>query len=219
MCSSMACRPAPVAALLAFVALVGGCAQHDSPLAPYANAPLSAGVGLGDLKLGQTTLAAVVQRLGVETVTPLASDEIGLELFYQHGQLALLFIIEPECMNKLKSGLRPATVDLPAFLARTPCMRDAKLSSISVRVGSTPGDTWFQGASDLGVKLWAPGRDALKYGTPGGGSAHLVAGLNPNNPDEQYHFQRGICIYVLPDTEGTLAPTHVQRITLFPPVR
>ena len=196
-----------------------GCAQEPKPLEPLAKATLTAGVGLGDLKLGETTLAAVVQRLGVETVTPLASDEIGLELFYQHGQLALLFIIEPECMNTLKSGLRPATVDLPAFLARTPCLREVRLSSISVRVGSSPGETWFEGASDLGVRLWSPGGEVQKYGTPGGASLPLVAGLNPNNPDEQMHFRSGISFYLLPDREGEAGPTHVQRITLFPPVR
>jgi hypothetical protein len=213
------CRNIGLASLGLWLALaLAGCEQHKSALEPYAKATLQAGVGLGDLKLGETTLGAAVQRLGVESVTALASDEIGLELFYEHGQLALLFIIEPECMNTLKSGLRPATVDLPAFLARTPCLRETTLSSLSVREGSSAADSFFQGATDAGVKLWGGRGDPLAHGTPGGGSPAIVAGLNPTNPREQLHFKSGICFYLKPPENGDPAQAHVQRITVFPAV-
>jgi hypothetical protein len=41
--------------------LLSACAAKDSKaLAPYANATLTAGVGLGDIKLGEATLGSVV---------------------------------------------------------------------------------------------------------------------------------------------------------------
>jgi len=207
--------PRALTGLLMLLALTG-CAQQPSALDPYVNATLTAGVGLGDLKLGQTTLGSVVQRLGVETVTPLASEEIGLELFYEHGQLALLFIIEPECMSTLKTGLRPAATDLPAFLARTPCLREARLSSISVRSRTSADESWFQGATDAGARLWDPSQAAYKHGETCGGPVHLVAGLNPNNPPDELHFKTGIAFYYLPIEGGDARQTRIQRITIYP---
>ena len=210
-----------IRACLAFglLPLLAACEQHNSLLTPYAKATLTAGVGLGDLKLGQTTLGSVVQRLGVDTVTPLASDEIGLELFYEHGQLALLFVIPPECLSTLKTGLRPAATDLAAFLARTPCLREVTLSSISVRSRASADESWFQGATDAGARLWDPSQAAYKHGETGGGAAGLVAGLNPNNPPDEVHFKSGIAFYYLPVEGGDARQTRIQRITIYPPGR
>ncbi len=205
-------RP-PLAALLLGLA---GCAQHNSALEPYAKATLTAGVGLGDFRLGQTTLGSVVQRFGVESVTQLASDEVGLELFYEHGQLALLFLIDPDCMRSLPNGLRPAVADMAAFLERNPCLREARLSSLSVREGSDAQSSFFQGASDAGVKLWGGRAEPLEHGTPGGGGGHILAGMNPSNPREQIQFKSGIVFYLKPPPDGNPALAHIQRITLFP---
>jgi hypothetical protein len=217
-------------ALVGFPALAGlpalggllalaGCSQHNSALAPLSKATLTAGVGLGELRLGQTTLGAVVQRYGVETVTQLSSDEVGLELLYEHGQLALLFLVEPDCLEALPGrNLRPAAFDLPGFLEHNACLRELKLASLSVREGSSADSSFFQGATDAGVKLGG-GRDApLAHGTPGGGSGHILAGLNPSNPREQLHFQSGICFYLKPPPDGDPKLARVQRITVFPRV-
>jgi hypothetical protein len=204
---------------LAGLLVLAGCTQHNSALAPLSKSTLTAGVGLGELRLGQTTLASVVQRYGVETVTQLASDEVGLELIYEHGQLALLFLVEPGCLEALPGrNLRPAAFDLAGFLQRNACLRDLKLASLSVREGSSAGSSFFQGATDAGVKLGGARDDPLAHGTPGGGSAHILAGLNPNNPREQLHFPSGICFYLQPPENGDPKLAHVQRITVFPAV-
>ena len=206
------------AGVLALAALAG-CGVHNEALEPYAKATLQPGVGLGDLKLEQTTLGSVVARFGVETVTQIASDEIGLELLYERGQLALLFLIDPECLAKLPGrSLRPAAAGLAEFLQQHPCLAAQRLSSLSIREGEDAESSFYQGATDKGVKLWADRNAHGVYGMPGGGSAHILAGMNPNNPREQFHFQSGIAIYLKPPEDGDPAKAHVQRITIFPAV-
>jgi len=199
--------------------LISGCEQHNSALEPYATATLQAGVGLGDLRLEQTTLGSVVQRFGVESVTQIASDEVGLELLYEHGQLALLFLIDSECLATLPGrSLRPAAVGLAEFLEKNPCLRETRLSSLSIREGEDAQSSYYQGASDAGARLWAARDEPLKHGTPGGGSAHILAGMNPTNPREQFHFKSGIAFYLKAPEDGDPAKAHVQRITVFPAV-
>jgi hypothetical protein len=208
-----------VSPVLGLALALSGCEQHNSALAPLAQATLQAGVGLGDLKLGQTTLGEVVQRYGVETVTQLASEEVGLELICEHGQLALLFLVDADCLAALTGKtLRPAAFDLPGFLLHNPCLREMHLSSLSVREGSSASSSFFQGATDAGVKLWGERGAPLAHGKPDGGSAHITAGLNPSNPREQLHFKSGICFYLKPPENGDPALAHVQRITIYPPV-
>jgi len=212
-------RARSIGLALGLLPALAGCERHNSALEPYAKATLQAGVGLGDLKLELTTLGSVVQRFGVESVTQIASDEIGLELLYERGQLALLFLIDPECLAALPGrSLRPAAVGLAEFLQQHPCLAAQRLSSLSIREGKDAESSYFQGASDAGVKLWGGRDEPLKHGTPGGGSAHILAGLNPNNPREQFHFQSGIAFYLKPPEDGDPAKAHVQRITVFPAV-
>lgn len=206
-----------IAAALALLGLAA-CGQHNPALEPYARATLEPGVGLGDLKLGQTTLESVVQRFGVESLVQVASDEVGLELLYEHGQLALLFLIDPECLRSLPNGLRPASIDLPKFLEQNACLRTQTLASLSVREGSDAESSFYQGQTDKGVKLWADRNAHGVYGQPGGGSPHLIAGLNPNNPREQFQFQCGIAIFLKAPPDGDPAKAHVQRITVYPAV-
>ena len=208
-------RPGNLAASLLLA--LGSCAQHNAALAPYARATLTAGVGLGDLKLGQTTLGAVVQRFGVESVTQIASEEVGLELLYEHGQLALLFLVDPSCLASLgAAGLRPAAVEMQKFLERNPCLREVRLASLSVREGSDAQSSFFQGASDAGARLWGKDEDARKHGTPDGGGGHILAGMNPSNPRVQHSFKSGICFTMKPPENGDPALAHIQRITIFP---
>jgi len=189
--------------------------QQKSPLAPYATATLTAGVGLGDLHLDRTTLGSVVQRLGVEKVSPLASEQVALELSYEQGQLSLLFVIEPGCMDRLKTGLRPAAAELTAFLAKNPCVRESTLSSISVRSGASVDASFYEGATESGVRLWDPMQAASRHGTPGSAPKTVVAGLDLSNPEGELHFKPGITFYY-PQTAGA-APgqTLIQRITIY----
>jgi hypothetical protein len=87
-----------------------------------------------------------------------------------------------------------------------------------VREGSDAGSSFFQGASDAGVKLWGGRAEPLKHGTPGGGAGHILAGMNPSNPREQLQFKSGIVFYLKPPENGDPALAHVQRITVFPAV-
>jgi len=209
-------RTQALALISSLVLACGAVEEQKSPLSPYASATLTAGVGLGDLELGRTTLGSVVQRLGVETVTPLASEQVGLELFYEHGQLALLFLIEPSCLDKLKTGLRPAAANMNAFLARNPCVREATLASLSVRSGKSVDESFYKGATDAGAKLWDPIEAASKHGESCAGPKAPIAGLNLDNPENEVHFKPGITFYHRALEGAGPGQTRIQRITIYP---
>ena len=198
--------------------LAPACALHEEPkslLAPYATATLTAGVGLGDLKLNRTTLGTVVSRFGVEKVSVLASEQVGLELFYENGQLALLFLVEPHCMERLKSGLRPASADLNAFLAQNPCVRETTLSSLSVHVGTSVHDSFFKGATEAGVRLWDPMQAAPKHGVPCAAPKSVIAGLSLDNPEGELHFKPGITFYYPLKPGAAPGQMLIERITIY----
>jgi hypothetical protein len=195
-----------------------GCGAFErptTPLTPYATATLTAGVGLGDLRLGRTTLGSVVGRLGVEKVTPLAGEQVGLELFYEHEQLALLFVIESGCMDKLETGLRPAAADMNAFLARNPCVRESTLSSLSICGGTSADDSFYKGATEAGTKLWDPLQAAYEHGQACAGPKALIAGSSSGDPEGELHFKPGIAFYYPAHADAGSREARIQRITIY----
>lgn len=153
-------RAATAAAILLAALTAASCSSSsaDAAFAPYQSATLVAGEGLGDLRLGETTLASFVARFPGGVPSALAGDELGAELAFPDVGLAFLFAIEGDCHAAVSSNARSFASDLAApddFFARVPACRDAPLHSISVRAASSPEDTFFAGRTDAGVSLWS----------------------------------------------------------------
>jgi len=85
-----------------------------------------------------------------------------------------------------------------------------------VRSGTSVESSFYKGATDMGAKLWDPMQAAYKHGESCGGPNALIAGLNPNNPDDELHFKPGITFYYLPLEEAGPRQTRIQRITIYP---
>ncbi len=152
-------RGAALAAML--LALGAACSSPSGAddFASYRSAPLTAGVGLGDLRLGDTTLGAFFERFPGGVPSALIGDVIGAELAFPQVGLAFLFAMEGECHAAVAPRARRLASDLArpaAFFAEVPECRGAPLHSISVRAASTADATFFVGQSDGGVALWTP---------------------------------------------------------------
>lgn len=205
---------------VALLLLVAACGPKADPrLAPLAIMQLEAGKGLGDLKLGETTLGPFFDRFGMGFVTFVATDDAGLELVFEEGEIAFLFQFEStRWTDEEGAAIRRATRDLGAYLAAYPHRRALPLTSISVRVDDDKESTFYRGKLVEGVALFDPFREsALRVGGVEEGSLPLIAGLGPNNPRETASFpRRGLILYGARDPHpGT--PSRVTRMTVFLP--
>lgn len=145
---------------LVAVILLAACGGQPPELAPYRTATLEPGKGLGDLRLGQTTLADAVSRFGAERVAILASDVYGFELMLANGELALLFMTgeDDACKHAaMKRGARELSQGLRDLLDAEPDCRGLALAGITVR-----GD-FYQGRTPQGVGIG----DGLITAAPG----------------------------------------------------
>jgi hypothetical protein len=205
----------PFVALLALLAACGP--KPDPRLAPLARATLEAGVGLGDLKLGKTTLGEFVDRFGTGFVTFVASDDAGLELIFEEAEIAFLFQFESMRWDDAEGqAIRRAPGDLKGYLAAYPARRSLPLTSITVRVDEDKESTFYKGKLAEGVALFDPFLESAgRVGAVEEGSLPLIAGQNPNNPRETASFpKRGLILYGARDPRpGT--PSVVTRMTVF----
>jgi hypothetical protein len=223
--------------LLSFAA---GCSSSSDAkaLSPYASATLTAGSGLGDLRLGTTTLSTLVNTVGSGAVTAVASDESAVELTFLGGQMSFMFVVAGDCQTQTGGpGARlPVTQDMKAFLSQYPACGNLPLSSISVGAGPDEDDTFYQGATDQGIKLWANVVDSGKHGIPSRGTARLVAGGSATDNTERTEYP-GIAFFhkvagATPDEMASGRPlpperlkeieqakqdTRITRITIFLP--
>jgi hypothetical protein len=205
---------APLIALLALA-----CAGDvDSRLKPLTVATLQPGVGLGDARLGQTTLGAFVERYGHDRVDLIAGDSIGYELVFSGGEMAFLFVLDPQIrsigLDTLQSGRR----DLIEAIGAHPELRDMRLSSLTVgaRTGST--DSAYAGKLATGsVGLFGKMADAVvELGVPSEGTIPLLAGASPRSPEtELFYPERGVVL----EGRGKLVEPDcvITRMTIFEP--
>ena len=205
---------------VASLALLAACGPKPNPrLAPLAHARLEAGVGLGDLRLGKTTLGEFVDRFGTGFVSFVASDDAGLELIFEEAEIAFLFQFESMRWDDEEGrAIRRASGDLKGYLAAYPHRRGLPLTSITVRIDDDRESTFYQGKLAEGVALFDPFLvSAGRVGMVEEGSLPLIAGLNPNNPRETATFpKRGLILYGERDPKpGT--PSRVTRMTVFLP--
>jgi hypothetical protein len=201
--------------LLALV-LAAGCTCSepvDERLQPFATANLEPGRGLGDVVLGETTLEEFHARYGQKVVSLIATDETtGFELIYASGQLNFLFPIDQYFARGEFPKLRAAVMDLDRWMDEIPELREAVVSSISVRRARGIGSDFYKGKLDGAVGLGDDIEEAAaKLGGLSEGRSPVVAGMSQANPDTfLVDEQRGIVVYY--EEDGA-----IRRITLYQP--
>lgn len=182
--------------LLFVLLLLTACSSSEhKALQPYATATVTAGVGLGNLELGKTTLGWVVENIGANKIAILAGDEVGLEFIYLNGELSLLFVILGACQEQTGAPMTRVEIKkgIESFLSQYPACKDLTLSSLSVGVGDREKNTFFKGSTDKGVKLLSPLLSVYQHGVSVDHPGRFVTGEADNL--ERVEFSDGIYFY------------------------
>ncbi len=197
------------------LACAGG---SDSRLKPLTVATLEPGVGLGDVRLGETSLGDFVDRYGHDRVDLVAGDETGYELVFAGGEMAFLFVLDAQ--QRLTEGftLRQGQRDLTKALAAHPELRDMRLTSLTVGARSGCSESVYVGKLAAGsVGLSGKMRDTLVHlGQPSDGPRPMLAGASPRPPEvELFYPERGIVL----EGRGNLTEDDcfITRMTIFEP--
>lgn len=204
--------------LVIALAMCAACSDADTRLEPLAHVSLQAGGGLGDVRLGETTLGEFVERFGSGRSDLIVSDQTGFELVFEGGQVCFLFLYEENPRDDDEvNAMRRGTRDLAGFLAAYPQRRDLRLASISVAAGKSREDSFFQGRLDSGTALFDPMLEAgARIGIPDDSRPPMLAGMSPNLPDDDLvYLEAGVVLYGERAKEGE-APLLVTRMTIFP---
>ena len=185
---------------LLLTACIACDSQPDSPLQAIANEPLQAGVGLGSLKLAQTTLGAFTRQFGTEQAA-VTTDSIGAKIDFTRAGLSFLFRGDSACAHGLA-----AAQDANAYLLQNPQCETMLLESIAAYIPAT-GEPLYEGETVEGIGLNAARElaersyaatqqavSALESGTA------LPADFAPPSVDELR--QPGIRIYLGKDAKG-----------------
>lgn len=200
-------------AIVPLMVLLTSCSPRypSAALDKYATATLIAGTGLGDLRLGETTLDEFVRTFGKGQYSLAISDESAFEFAYFGGAVAFQFLIEGQCLKEIigTRDLRRAAPDLEAYLVSHPGCRELPLSSISVTSRS-----FFKGATDKGVKLGEPITTSNAHGEGVPAKARVLAGMSPDNPDNAIEYP-GIVFHYDGGSTGNLETATIRRITVF----
>lgn len=127
-------------------------------LRPYANATLLAGVGLGDIRLGETTLGGLTQNIGVGTVSIVFSDDTWIELSFLNREFTFEFLVTGQCQRDTGVPYErlPLRNDIKRFLRDYPSCKELPLTrlTITARAKDASG-TFYQGSTEQGTKLWS----------------------------------------------------------------
>lgn len=206
-----------LAPLLAFLTLA--CAADVDPrLQPLTVATLEPGVGLGDVRLGETTLGTFVDRYGHDRVDLIAGDGIGYELVFAGGEMAFLFLIDAQPQGVELDTLKKGQRELTKVLAEHTVLRDMPLASLSVAVRRGDTESSYVGKmARPSVGLSGKMSDALvDLGPPGDGLLPMLAGSSPRQPESRLDYpERGIIL----EGSKNLADKDclVTRMTIFAP--
>jgi hypothetical protein len=155
-------------------------------IAPLATATLEPGQGLGELRLGESTLGWILRRHGRADVATLHADEVsGIELRYAGRQLICQFVLPNAQAYALDPPLRDMVLDPETYVSAHAVVRDAVLQSVCVCASPGGLADWYVGSLGpiaLGCDLepiarFAGVEDALSLrGTVG----PLHAGVSPD---------------------------------------
>lgn len=205
---------------VAGLAVLAACGHSPDPrLAPLAHAKLEAGGGLGDLKLGQTTLGEFFDRFGAGRASLVVADDAGFELDFEDGEISFLFEFESmRWSDEETAAIRRATRNMGEYLAANPQRRQLPLSSISVSIDDDRESTFYKGKLAEGVALFDPFMvSAGRVGMVEEGSLPLLAGLSPDIPSEQARSPaKGLVLYGERNPKPG-KPSRVTRMTVFLP--
>lgn len=131
----------------------------------YASAPLTAHEGLGDLRVGVTTLATFLERFGPGLPSALYGDATALEFSYAGTGLTFRFWLDDPCARSVQamagSGLR-AVRDARGFARSHPECADERLDAIEISAGGSDRTTFWRGETTAGVQLRMPREEALE---------------------------------------------------------
>ena len=129
--------------------VAGGCAERaaTSPFTTLSRQPLKPGVGLGTLKLQETTLGAFTRQYGLtqSVVTP---EQTGAKIDFLKFGMAFLFRGDPACAE----GLSAAGGDINNFLLQRPDCETMLLESIAAYI-PPQGDPVYEGETLEGIGL------------------------------------------------------------------
>ncbi|QRN79952.1 MAG: hypothetical protein JK586_17665, partial [Nocardiopsis sp. BM-2018] len=131
-------------ALLAIAALAFGFVtwprDGGRALRAYAAAPLTAHEGLGDLRIGVTSLGWFLDRFGPGLPAALYGDATALEFAYSGTGLTFRFWLDEPCARSVQAmagtGLRPVR-DARRFARAHPECADERLDAIEVAAGGS----------------------------------------------------------------------------------
>ena len=151
-------------AALAF-AVVAWPRDGGRAMRAYADAPLVAHEGLGDLRVGVTSLAAFLERFGSGLPSALYGDATALEFTYATTGLTFRFWLDDVCARSVQGmaggGLR-ALRDARRFVRSHPECADERLSVVEVTAGGSERTTFWRGEATAGVRLRMPREEALE---------------------------------------------------------
>jgi len=151
-----------VGILLCFLsACKSGPPKNLKAFEPLANQTIIAGTSWGDLVLGETTLADVIQKYGSTVKIAInLSDETDIELIYGEGQVHMVFPLDQSTSSQLYQQFPQWYKTLaqdPGSITQMPdACQDAPLRSLSLSPGLNAAKTLFKGATDHGLHFWQP---------------------------------------------------------------
>jgi hypothetical protein len=197
-------------ALLAFLVClpVAGCTEPapPSPLAGIAHEPLQPGVGVGQLKLNQTTLGAFTRQYGLAQ-SVVTTEPAGTKVDFLKEGMAFVFHGDPVCAQRLTERLMsdPEQRNLNEFVLQNPSCETMLLETIAAYIPQT-GDPLYEGETVEGIGLNATRElaerayratqeavNALESGMP-------LAETPPASPNQLHH--PGIRVYLGKDANG-----------------
>lgn len=192
-------------------------------LRAYREATLIANEGLGDLRLGTSTLAAVLEHLGAGTAAALYGDTTGLEFGYGAGGLTLRFWLGDDCARTVQamhgSGLR-ALRDPRGFTRAHPECADERLDAIELAAGAGERTTFWRGQATAGVRLRMPREDALERLATVPAAYAGPFGL-PADPEVAMALRvvevGGLRVHFAPDRSAALGDWIVSRLVVVAP--
>lgn len=198
-------------AALAF-ALVAWPRDGGRAMRAYADAPLVAHEGLGDLRVGVTSLAAFLERFGAGLPSALYGDTTALEFSYATTGLTFRFWLGDACARSVQalagSGLG-ALRDARRFARSHPECAEERLSAIEVTAGGSGRTTFWRGEATAGVRLRMPREEALERLAASGALDGSLGGPFGVGPDaEEAMVTRfvdagGLHVWFTPDRSTT----------------
>jgi hypothetical protein len=143
---------------LAVVGLVACSSRSSLPesLAGVAAAPITPGVGLGELKLATTTMQDFLQRHGAGRPATLVGDDLEFEFIFADGQLVVSFFAPTECRSALAGRVSESANmlrDVPEFLGNYPACGASLLNRISVSAQIDSHEGFYSGTADQGITI------------------------------------------------------------------